>query len=317
MRFPDWVARTTHPIDPQPVQALAPAEVGFDTATIDLGRVPWYSRMPFEAKFSNGSGSPVKIMAVKPSCGCTGIDVFKYSGLVLNPGESCTLTGAVELGKDAGSFDRPVDVLLDSGAIHTLRIVYEAFATYRVNSDRLQFGDVDLDSDQEYVQSVLFTSQTAKIVADKMTADAPWLDLAARNTGPGETEITVRIRKRNLPPGQRVVQVNVMTNDPYRMYFPLFVEFNGISELTAVPPQLFLSVGEQGCIRVVRTNGETSRILDVRCLDRDALHVTIDASREFFCVRAAGIPARESFPLSILAEGGRRAAAAVTVVRDQ
>ena len=234
---------------------------GFEPARIDLGRQPWYTSVPFTAKFVNRRDEAAIIAAVKSACGCTGIDAKRYVGRTVEPGESLELAGELSTRHALGQRTAEVELMLTSGAIYVLTLEYEGYATYACQPQSLEFEGVDLDSEDEVIQSAIFTSQTARVV--ELVPDAPWLEAGYHDRGGGQTELAVRIAKENLPHGKNYATLNVVTSDPFKPEFSIRVMAEGVAQVRAIPGHLILRNRQDGIVRFVDRNGESVEIESV------------------------------------------------------
>ncbi|MFO0839294.1 MAG: DUF1573 domain-containing protein [Phycisphaerae bacterium] len=211
---------------PAPSSSRA-AQVGFEPIELDLGKLPWHEKIPFRGTFRNGLSKPLIVRSVKPACGCTVIDASQYADKPFAPGASHTLDGTLDVGGALGQRRREIQLLDDTGAVHTLTVAYDAFATYRLQPDFVRFGEVDIDAPTaaDSVQSIVFASDRVRLVGVP-TSDSPWIDVALNERG-NESDIVVRVRKSHLPPGRRFSQLTVHTDDPHKPDFVLPVQIEG------------------------------------------------------------------------------------------
>ncbi|MBL8879876.1 MAG: DUF1573 domain-containing protein [Phycisphaerales bacterium] len=250
--------RNTPQEGPPATVAIAPIN-SFEPTEVALGRLAWYSQIPFLAMFVNRTAGPLRIELVKAACGCTLLDTARYSGLQLGAGERVDVSGTLNVGGGLGEHRRQIDVLLDNGAVHSMIVTYVAYATYSVTPAGVELGTVDLDSNEDVTAQIVFESESSRIIAPPQS-DSVWLQAALVPRTESAAEIVLRVRPGMLPFGDAFGQLTVATNDPYRPEFVVPVRLRTQARLRAVPPRLVLASGESGSVRVVRQDGRFGEI---------------------------------------------------------
>ncbi|MFH1747470.1 MAG: DUF1573 domain-containing protein [Planctomycetota bacterium] len=272
-----WVgAREGNKHPSPPGEDSLPVEyIGFSPLEIDLGSQPWFAEVPFTATFINDSLDPVTIATLKSSCGCMAIDMSSYVNRIVESGERLAIEGELHIGAGLGQRSKEIELLLDSGIVYTVLLNYAAYSTYCVLPDHLDFGEVDLDDEaDDAIASAVFSSETAQITAQP-TVDLPWLEVGLNRRGERETEIIVRVAKRNLPYGKNFGKIRVTTDDPTHPQFTLSVRAEGSAQLRPVPSHVFLRLGETRKVGFITREGLTARLLSVSA-DNDSVVASVD-----------------------------------------
>lgn len=176
------------------------SRTGFSPLEVDLGKQPWFASVPFETAFVNAGPEPVTIATVKTSCGCTTIDARVFVDRTVARGAQVPVRGEVHLNGQLGRRAETIDLLLTTGAVHTVVISFETYATYRVVPETLDLGRVDLDAGDDVSASAVFTSDTESIIGTP-SSDVPWLEAAVEQRGAGESLIVVHLVKRHAAHG--------------------------------------------------------------------------------------------------------------------
>ncbi|MBU0638455.1 MAG: DUF1573 domain-containing protein [Planctomycetes bacterium] len=265
-----------HSIPSSPKAKVAPSAgyVGFHPGLIDAGKHPWYAEVPFEAVFVNDSAEPLTVATIGSSCGCIVLDRGSPTDAVVPAGQELRLAGTLDVGPVAGEHTKKIDLLLSSGAIHTVFLKFFAYQTYDVRPRYLKFDAVNLDDEtDDAIASVIFTSDTATFIEEPVT-DSPWLQAGLHDRRNGETEIAVRVVKRNLPYGKNFGRVTLATDDPTRPAFTIPIHAEGVAQLRPVPSHVFLRAGEERQVRFILADGATARIASFSA-DNDALAVAL------------------------------------------
>ena len=272
-----WRNQPQAPQSDANVRAQA-AFVGFEPALIDLGPLPWFSQEPFEAVFVNRGETAVRVAVVRADCGCMGLDSGAYMDTVVEAGGELAVGATLDVGPGPGQETKQIDLMLDSGAVHTAFVKYKVVATYSCRPGKLAFARVGLDhAEQETLASAIFSSPTARIV--DFSVDSPWLNVGLDERDNGETEIVVELVKRNLVHGMNYGRVDFVTDDSARPQFTLPVEAEGVSQLRPVPGRVFLRVGEQKTVRFVRgADAEALRLVSAGA-EGEAVAVSINADQ--------------------------------------
>lgn len=241
----------------RPDAGVVPAgSAGFSAPYVDLGMQPWHSSVEFSTEFVNQAAQAVTIVAVKPSCDCTAIDTEAFVGHEINRGGRLNIKGRLDTGSQLGKRASEVTFLLNTGALHTVRVHFEVMGTYRLQPERVVFEQVrlDHDDDADAVQCALFSSRTAQITAEP-AADVPWLEISRAERGDGVTELYFHVRKSHLLSGQNFGQVRIETNDPFRPVSLVAVLANAVSSLRPTPAHVFLRRTESKRVRFLNEDG--------------------------------------------------------------
>lgn len=255
---------------------------------LELGELPWDAQVPIQLLLSNGSSEPVTVALVKSSCGCTILDTESYVGVQIAPGDVLPIEGTLDVGGALGSHSRKIDVLLESGELHTAFIVYSTFATYAYSPRQLDLGRIDLDAGADDLTArVLFTSPVVSLVEAPIT-DSAWLEAGLHDRGNGEVEILVNLIRRNLSHGRNVGRVTLRTDDGTRPEFSVFVRCEAFSELRALPSHLILRPNESRSVRFITSQGADARIVSA-ATDDDSVSITIDEARTTVTVSLSGV----------------------------
>lgn len=224
--------------------------LSFDPPEVDIGPQPWGLEVPFTVTLRNDTESTATLRGITPSCGCTVIDGSQYAGAEVAAGDILDIVGTVDVGTVLGPHRKQIDVLLDGGSVRSVFVRFDTFATYDASPRDLAFGDVDLQHQEDRILSVLFVSDSAKVLSAQ--TDVPWVDAALREAASGRFEIAARLTPALLPPGPSFGRVLVRTDDPSRPTFSVPVHANGLAKLMAAPRHLFLRPGER---RLQSTHG--------------------------------------------------------------
>lgn len=317
----DSAALSTRPehgssaIDPATgvADAQAALKAGFERPDIDLGLHPWYSRVPFSALFVNRTLEPLRIVTARTSCGCTGVDVGALRGRLVVPGESIAVTGEMELGGRPGRHVETVDLLLESGAVHTLRVGGDVYAPYTVVPDTVDFGPVDLSKDgYEPVEVVVFRSQEAELL--EVSADSAWAEAGFRDLGSGEVEVAVALKTGRLPFGRSRARLVLHTSDPGRPAFSLWVHAAGVSGLRPVPSRVLLSGSAVREVRFVAPDGDPQPVTIER-IEPSGLPVSVSPDATKLLVGPVrGLPAQGG-AIRVRDAAGRSSQVIVTELR--
>ena len=83
--------------------------VRFDPPAIEIGAVGHRQKVPFEWKFTNGTGDKIDVLKVSESCGCLSSEDLR---LTLQPGESATGRTVLSVGTNFGSMQKYVLVTI-------------------------------------------------------------------------------------------------------------------------------------------------------------------------------------------------------------
>ncbi len=231
----------------------------FEPREVDLGRVPWFSEVPFQTRFVNTTRSALQIELIKPACGCTILDPERFTLLPLGAGEAVEISGNLKVGAGLGEFARQIDLLLDSGAVHSTWIHYETFATYSLTPATIEFGVVDLDAADELTARAFFMSEFASITAPPQS-DSAWLQATLLPRKTAETEIVLRILRDRLPHGESNAQLLIVTDDQFRPVASLPVRLKTRARLRASPARAVLRLGESVTVRAIADSGAISKI---------------------------------------------------------
>lgn len=242
--------------------AISPTAIrtGFDPQVVDIGPVPWNSTGRAEAVFRNGSAEDVTIASIRASCNCTGFRASDYTGKTVPAGDAIDFGADVQTGLHLGSRTTEVELMLTSGAIHSLVIDFECYSTYVVEPREVPFGEIELsESDATRdARVVLFRSDSAEIVA--VDPDVAWVDASCVKSGAGVTQIALHPRADALTHGQHVGTVHVSTTDPYVPEFAIRVKATGVADLRPVPAHVFVRRGREGAVTVLDRNGRVVHI---------------------------------------------------------
>jgi hypothetical protein len=295
---------------------VAAGTAGFSAPFVDLGMQPWHSSVEFRAEFINRTARQVTIAAVKPSCDCTAIDTDEFVGREIGTGGRVRIKGRLDTGSQLGKRASEVTFLLNSGAVHTLRVRYEVMGTYRLQPERLVFDGIALDEDDgesESVQCALFSSKTAEITAQPK-ADVPWLDISTAARGDGVSELYFHIRKNQLSFGQSSAQVRIETNDPFKPILLVPVTVHATSSLRPAPAHVFLRPTESKRVRFLRRDGTAATLAQAETADT-GLEIRLDADGGCIHISCHAAASREA-RVEVTDDTGRAASVLVSVMPE-
>ncbi|WP_306600149.1 DUF1573 domain-containing protein [Geothrix sp. 21YS21S-2] len=162
--------------------AQAPPRMVLDTLRHDFGKVERESTSRFRFKVTNAGGGPLRILGVKPSCGCTSTVVGKE---ILLPGESTELEVAFMAAGLRGEVTKFVEIHSDDPAnpIQTLTLKAEVRMDVLIGQDIVFFQDLKAkDRRKAVVKLESATGQPIRI-DDVQLSPAPWLGVATRESG--------------------------------------------------------------------------------------------------------------------------------------
>lgn len=229
---------------------------------LDLGLHPWHAKVPFVARFVNSSAGGLTIAGVKTSCGCIGVETESYRGMVVPPGNYLEIPGELQLGS-AVSVGERIDLLVDSGAVHTATIVAEVFATYRVSAERIDFGRVDLCAPNgELIRTAAFQSEVVQIV--ECTADAPWVAVGLRELDGQNTEIVAQLLPDKLLSGKNTARIKVVTTDETHPAHAIVVGVEATLSLRPVPSYVILAPDQPSAVSFFDADGNSARLVSHR-----------------------------------------------------
>src|SRR5947209_6661345 len=95
-------------------EAVKPSQAGlvFDPAVIDVGSIGVNEERPFLTRLENEFNSPVEIVKVAPSCGCTKVDVGSRR---LESGTATELAGVFRAPDGVGRMNRRITITTSNG----------------------------------------------------------------------------------------------------------------------------------------------------------------------------------------------------------
>lgn len=286
---------------------------GFWPNELELGEHALYSEIPFSAKFLNPTGAPVRIAQVQTACGCTVLETEAFVGSLIQPGDALELKGELRVGSLIGEHSKGIDVLLESGAVHTLFLKFSGFETYRYSPRFLRFAEINLDDDESATQSVIFSSAGVSVLPPP-EVDSPWLEAALLPRGNGEVEIVVHIAKRNLAAGKSYGRVSLRTDDENRPTFSIPVRVEAVSHLRPVPAHVFLAAASEKSIVFVTNEGFHAKVARASSND-ESVSATIHSDGRSVLVRWDGSALGEAAVVSVEDEDGHQAKVFVWPIR--
>lgn len=96
--------------------ATAVSSLKWESKSLDAGKVALGEELTLSYYFENEGSVPVKIVKVKPSCGCTGVDYPKGD---IAPGERAYVKAFFKV-KNKGHFNKTVIVYTEAGGEPTI-----------------------------------------------------------------------------------------------------------------------------------------------------------------------------------------------------
>ena len=318
---PDRTGAASEPLvqHPGPQLAHQPDDlVGFTESFVDIGQVPWGTEVPVSLPFVNRSDEPVTIEGVEASCGCTLVlDADAYRARVVGPGEEIDVQMMLDTGPRPGERWSQVKVAARGPREFTAILKATVVGTWDLSADCVHFGTVLLDSPDEAVTTVWFTSDVDRL-AGVPEPSVPWLacsvgtDESAQTAG---TSIRLRVLKDKLSPGTNSGFVTVTTTCPSMPARRVYVTARGISGLLPYPPHLVLLSGQVGKVQFVDAAGAPAQVASVDVGDAPVEgrplangYVEFEAPRKASGTRAARVYAYDAH--------GRRGVVLVSVVAD-
>lgn len=131
--------------------ALAPAlwaqgPLAFDATTFDFGEIAEGAEATTTFAFTNAGTTPLRLVEVQPSCGCTAPN---WSRDAIAPGESGTITVAYDSEGRPGSFARGILVRAedDAGALEPVTLTITGRVTVTQLAGGPQQGSLMFDTD--------------------------------------------------------------------------------------------------------------------------------------------------------------------------
>lgn len=284
-------------------RAFAGGLVGFEEDVLDFGERPWNTAAPFEAVFRNSSKEPVVVETVGTSCGCTGVDAAAYAGRRLAPGEKLVISGRLETGLKPGRQTQQVDVLLDSGVVHTARLRATVVAGYEVSAAQVDFGELDLcEEAPPEPRVVLFRSEQAEVVA--LRSGAPWAEAGTYERPDGTLEIVLNPRVEDLAFGLNHGTLEVETSDPQNPVARIALRATGKAAVRPFPSRVMLSADRAELVRFATVDGARTRVVEARA----GAGLECELLEDGYVVRIAGVqPTPAGGVVWVRDEEGRRA----------
>jgi hypothetical protein len=233
------------------------SRVGFDPPVLDLGRVPWETEHPVSAKLVNHSSEPIRIAALRSSCDCTGLTTSDYVNREIGPGQALAINAALRVGGALGQRNSEIQVLTDKGTVYWLGIRYDGYATFTWQPGELDFGSVDISTDDdegdEAVRTLVVRGERVRVTG--VDSNVPWVDAAWDEVRPGEATVYVHVTRRNLAHDTQIGLLTVHTDDPHRAKFSVRVRVTGVAALRALPGHAFVRRGRSTTVHLVRADG--------------------------------------------------------------
>jgi len=161
-RPPPGGLATAHPGSSDKVR-LSPSE-------IDLGKQPWWTKVPFEFDLVNGSDQLVRIVSIVADCGCTVLSNTKdLVGATVPPGTDSKIAGELNTETTTGGKPKRVTVSFQLGdsptALRreaTLRV--EAVKGYSISPVGANFGTIDPLDGKPPEHVVTFSSTLRRVL---------------------------------------------------------------------------------------------------------------------------------------------------------
>jgi hypothetical protein len=241
--------------------------IGFDPPITDLGERTWKSEVNFPWKFVNNTDHLVTISGIGKDCGCTRMNAKKYMGSEIRPGEYIELDLNFAVGVVPGRSVKRLKITTDDGQEHEGKMTVTVVPTYTLTKRVMDFGQIPLNDDAEYSDSVIFEGESLFLVGEPQTNSA-WLiaEYVEEERHDGDlrqTAVVVKIDKDRLSPGINVGTLRITTSDDNVSKQVLLVKAVGSQELRAIPSRMVLPVGSQNTVQFFDTEGETVDIVTV------------------------------------------------------
>jgi len=235
---------------------------GLEPEIVDLGDCDWNTTVPFEARFVNPGRERVVIAAVKTSCGCTGVDPASYAGMSVEAGDSLVIKGNMEVGAKPGGQRQQIDVLLDSGIVHSAYLSANVVAGYHLSAQDVDFGDIDLyEGAAVEPRIVLFRSEARQLLS--VRASVPWLEVGTFDRADSAVELVLKPVVADLQFGPQAGAVEIETDDPYLPVSKFRVKAAGTSALRPFPSRITLAPGCTARVRFAQRDGSSARLANV------------------------------------------------------
>jgi hypothetical protein len=204
------------------------------------------------------------------------VDVGALTGRTVKPGERVALTAEIDAGLSEGARRESMTVLLDNGAVHSFRIKAHSVATYAVRPEMVDFGDVDITSDEAAVTSVVLF-QSDQSVIKSVRSDSSWFEVTAHESANGEQRVYAQVRPLDLILGASTGRIVFETDDVYRSTYSILVKAVGTASLRTNPGHVFLRPNEARRVGVFDSAGNAVAIAKVDCAPHSSA-VQLDGS---------------------------------------
>lgn len=203
------------------VSLFGPDGLSVDRATHDFGRISPFRRMVHTFQLSNKGARPVKLLDLRPGCGCT---VAQASESTVQPGATVGIQAVLDPATFRGKIRKGIEVLTDDPAQPRLFLALEAevFQEILPSANAASFEGVPRDGGG--IVSVRFTSASGRPVevTDVLADRAPWLGFKVRREG-GATVLDLLVYGSRLPRDASRWQevIHVQTSAPTADLIPI------------------------------------------------------------------------------------------------
>lgn len=246
---------------------------------LDLGDVPWFSRIDFQVHLLNEGSESATLEAIEPSCNCT-IMKDDVVGTEVRPSEALLINGVYDVGARSGASVSTILFYFREHRSVQLKVRATVLASFEIQPTMVDFGDVDCSpiegswlSDSSYFRTIVFRTHGADLVGHP-ESDVPWLQCSTAPLGNGNYEISLFLNRDLLPYGKRVARVTISTTDERQPWFTVLASANGVSKLHASPSQVVLWEYALARVRLFDENGQIVRPASAQC-NNPSLSITL------------------------------------------
>lgn len=227
-------------------------ETGFTPSLIDLGEQSWNTEVPFTMAFVNRENAPVKIVAVKSSCGCTVVE--KFEGQAIAAGQLITQSATLKTHKRPDLMRSTITITLDNKKQYSCEVIAAIRPAYLIDRNPVLFESVDLTSREPEVQIVRFKSRSVKLLS--AVPDSKWL----KATMKAEGIVEVAVDPCEMRLGKLFGRITLETDDVHVKDWTLIVHAWGVHGVRASPSALYLRPGMTAEIKLLSAKGTPLRI---------------------------------------------------------
>lgn len=189
-------------------------QVGFESAVVELGVLPWGAGTQLELYFQNRSPNDILVSHIEVPCDCILFEPNAYTSAVVPSNDQLIIPIDVAAGKHSGPKKRQFNLFTSEGNRYSTTLQYSVAGDWSVSADELRVDFATTSQDRVTV-SFVYSNFGAELTGQPVAYEQ-WLTPTVRSASGTETIIDVSVDRVMCPGGVTYGHVEFRTTSDAR-----------------------------------------------------------------------------------------------------